>query len=265
MKEVTNFLEAPSRILFAIAVEPPSSPYAKILARCQPRKLSRSLITGYDWHTLDFGDIEKELAAKLTDEDISKVLLHIDAAHKVKRLRLANCTSITGACLAALRHSTSIEQIDMSLVKAHESSKLDPAPQLSCNQVLPILRTIINQERNSIKHLQFPQIWRDTEYADDCDFVAFLNEYNQMMENRGTTFCKKCSRNMYMGGYMENDTGMGVYFAVQEDTCSVCTNNYCYRCTHDDNHSIGLSFCHTCQRRYCSKCSTMEECGDCDL
>ena len=97
LKEVANFLEAPSRVLFAIAVEPPSSPYDKILARCQPRKLSRSSITSnLDWHTLDFGDIEKDLAARLTDEDIRKVLLHIDAAHKVKRLRLANCTSITG-------------------------------------------------------------------------------------------------------------------------------------------------------------------------
>ena len=89
LKEVANFLEAPSRVLFAIAVEPTSSrsPYDKILARCQPRKLSRSPITSnLDWHTLDFSDIEKMLAAKLTDEDISKVLLHVDSAHKVKAL-----------------------------------------------------------------------------------------------------------------------------------------------------------------------------------
>ena len=62
LKEIANFLEAPSRVLFAIAVEPPSSrsPYDKILARCQPRKLSRSPITrNLDWRTLDFSDIEK--------------------------------------------------------------------------------------------------------------------------------------------------------------------------------------------------------------
>eukprot|EP00985_Skeletonema_marinoi_P018250 scaffold10161_cov134-Skeletonema_marinoi.AAC.10 len=146
LKEVANFLEAPSRVLFAIAIEPPSSPYDEVLARS---RYSRSPITGNDWHTLDFGDIEKELAAKLTDDDVSKVLLHVDAAHRVKRLRLTNCTGITGACLASLRYSTSVEQIDMSLVEAHKSPRLDPAPLLSCDQVLPILRSIISQERNS--------------------------------------------------------------------------------------------------------------------
>eukprot|EP00986_Skeletonema_menzelii_P017757 scaffold21760_cov56-Skeletonema_menzelii.AAC.1 len=64
LKEVAKFLEAPSRVLLAIAIEPPSSPYDIILARCQP-KLTRSPITcNNDWHTLDFGDIEKELSAK---------------------------------------------------------------------------------------------------------------------------------------------------------------------------------------------------------
>ena len=83
LKEVAKFLAPTSRILLAIAITPPSSPYDIMLARCRPR-VSRSSIAGNDWHTLDFGDIEKELAAKLTDDDISKILLHIDAAHKVK-------------------------------------------------------------------------------------------------------------------------------------------------------------------------------------
>jgi hypothetical protein len=32
--------------------------------------------------TLDFGEIEKDLAAKLSDNDISEVLLQIDTIHK---------------------------------------------------------------------------------------------------------------------------------------------------------------------------------------
>ena len=59
--------------------------------------------------------------------------------------------------------------------------------------MLPILRSIISQERNSLKHLQFPHSWRDIEYADP-QFVAFLNEYNQVMGDRDTTFCKKCNK-----------------------------------------------------------------------
>jgi hypothetical protein len=40
---------------------------------------------GCGWDTFDFGDIEKELAEKLSDDDINDVMLHVDAANKVKR------------------------------------------------------------------------------------------------------------------------------------------------------------------------------------
>ena len=75
LEEVANYLAPISRALFAIAIAPPSSPYDIILARCRP-KISCSSIAGSDWHTLDFGDIEKELAAKLSDDDISKTVAH---------------------------------------------------------------------------------------------------------------------------------------------------------------------------------------------
>jgi len=260
LKEVASFLAAPSKALFAVAIAPPVSPYDKILARCRP-KVSRSPITSNDWHTLDFGDIEKELAAKLTDDDISKVLLHIDAAHKVKRLLLTNCVNITGGGLSSLLYSTSIEQIDMSLVKVHEMPELYPVPPLSYDQVLPILHSIISHERNSLKHVQFPHSWRHSE-TENPQLVEFLEEYNQMMGNRNTTFCNKCNKHMRMAYCMEfcdDDPNFG----IQDHTCSVCTNTYCYSCKADDNHFNSVRLCETCERFYCSKCSTMEECGSC--
>ena len=47
-----------------------------------PHKIHSSItsaIAGDQWDTLDFGDIEKRLASKLSDEDISGVLQCIDA------------------------------------------------------------------------------------------------------------------------------------------------------------------------------------------
>lgn len=38
-----------------------------------------SAIAGDQWDNLDFGDIEKQLASELSDEDISGVLRCIDA------------------------------------------------------------------------------------------------------------------------------------------------------------------------------------------
>ncbi len=264
LKEVASFLPVPSRALFAVAIAPPISPYDKILARCRPT-LSRSPITGddHEWHTLDFGDIEKELAAKLTDDDISKVLLHIDAVHKVKRLLLTNCVNITGTGLSSLRYSTSIEQIDMSLVKAHQKPKLYTwNGWLSCDQVLPILHSIINHERNALRHVHFPHSWRHSNPANP-QFVEFLEEYIQMMVNRNSTFCKKCNTNINMNECISTFQG-GHYFGIQQETCSVCTNNYCYDCKADDNHFEGVRLCYTCERFYCSKCSPMVECEFCD-
>eukprot|EP00984_Skeletonema_dohrnii_P036275 scaffold37061_cov183-Skeletonema_dohrnii-CCMP3373.AAC.2 len=256
LKEVASFLEAPSRVLFAIAITPPSSPYDIVLARCRPR-VSRSSIEGNDWHTLDFGDIEKELAAKLTDDDISQVLLHIDAAHKVKRLRLTNCINISGSGLAPLRYSTSIEQIDLSLVGAHQLSQLNPTPPLSCDLVLPILESIISHERNSLINLLFPHDWRRKEPV-DTRFKEFLERYDSMLEIRltNTACCGNDLITYELISFDDEDYG------VQYHTCSLCAKNYCYDCTDEYGNKL-LHFCSTCERNYCSSCASKNACSAC--
>ena len=47
----------------------------------------------------NFGEVENELAVKLSDEDIERVLYCIDVANKLNKLRLTNCVNITGAGL----------------------------------------------------------------------------------------------------------------------------------------------------------------------
>jgi hypothetical protein len=63
---VTSFLASPSRALFAVA----------LALNCRGVERS-SAIVGDQWEVLDFGDIEEELAAKLSDDDIRGVLLSI--------------------------------------------------------------------------------------------------------------------------------------------------------------------------------------------
>eukprot|EP00985_Skeletonema_marinoi_P028517 scaffold25143_cov73-Skeletonema_marinoi.AAC.1 len=113
-----NKIAAPSRALFAVALD------------C--REVERSSAIAGGWVALDFGDIEKDLATKLSDEDIRGVLLSIDAINNLRSLWLTNCINITGVGLEPLRGSTIIQQIDLSLVCVHESCKLDPAPPISC-------------------------------------------------------------------------------------------------------------------------------------
>jgi hypothetical protein len=265
LEEVATFLAAPSRVLFAVAITPRSSPYDIIMSR-RRSNVSRSSIAGNAWHTLDFGDIEKELATKLSDDDINDILVHIDAANKLKRLRLTNCINITGAGLISLRGSTSIEQIDLNLVGANQRARIQPKPPLSCGLVLPILDSIISHERCSLKHLQFPHAWRKKRPT-DSQFIEFLERYNEMMGNRDAFFCEKCNHDLNMsncirmGLYYEEEDDND-YFGIQDGTCCVCTKSYCYGCRY--NYVPNARLCRTCERECCSKCATMIECGACD-
>ena len=159
LAHVSSFLAAPSRALFAVALN---------------SRDSNSAIAGDDWDVLDFGEIEKDLATKISDEDIRCVLLSIDAVNNLKKLRLTNCINISGIGLEPLRGSTIIEQINLSLVGDHESPKLDPEPPISCAEVIPILDSIIQRgEDCSLEYLQFPNEWR-RERNTESDFHAFL-------------------------------------------------------------------------------------------
>lgn len=147
LKEVATYLAPISRILFAVAITPPSSPYETIMARSRSRKQKSPSIASTDWTTLDFGQIEKELAAKLSDEDVRDVLVHINAANKLKKLVLTNCFNITGSGLSSLSGSTTIEQLDLSLHPEKFQNPyqipLFPALRILPKIVLPILDSII--------------------------------------------------------------------------------------------------------------------------
>ncbi|KAK1742302.1 hypothetical protein QTG54_006867 [Skeletonema marinoi] len=113
----SSFLSAPSRALFAIALDNSRNELR--------RDVSSALVQRqWDWDTLDFGEIEKQLAAKLTDDDIKNVLVRIDAANRVTRLRLTNCVNITGTGLQPISGSTTIEVIDLSLVQDSRTTSI---------------------------------------------------------------------------------------------------------------------------------------------
>ena len=270
LEEVAKYLAPPSKIMFALAVTPPKSPYGTIMARSRSKSRSTPfMITGTDeWNTLDFGEIEKDLAAKLSDNDMCAILVHIDAARKVKRLKLTNCTNITGVGLMPLQFSTVIEQIDLSLVGMHQSPELDPEPLISCELVLPILQSIINENRCALKHLEFPKVWRKYNSADGthgtAELTQFIEQYNEMMENRGLASCSKCDETLEhhrhnIIEYCDEEQDYGTQLA----TCHQCLKYYCTNCREEDNYSY-LNYCYTCQRRYCKDCCTTRAgCGSC--
>ena len=87
--DIANYVARPSAVLFAIAMKSQST-----------TETSNAIIisTADDdgWDVLDFDDIEKSLANKLTDDHIDEILRSIDAVNNLKVLKLAGCTKITG-------------------------------------------------------------------------------------------------------------------------------------------------------------------------
>jgi len=251
LSHVSSFLAAPSRALFAVA-----------LNYCDVER--SSAIAGDDWDVLDFGDIEKDLAAKISDDDIRAVLLSIDAINNLRSLWLTNCINITGVGLDPLRGSTIIQDIDLSLVGVHESCRLDPEPPISCAEVIPILDSIIERgEDCSLEHLQFPNEWR-RERNTVSDFHAFLTRYNDYLNSRADV-CLKCSCNLSEKNEMIDMDGSE--YGIQNFTCYDCMKHCSHDCVEEDEDDAYCmsSMCNNCNKRYCLNCCREGNCTSCDL
>ncbi|KAK1740857.1 hypothetical protein QTG54_008109 [Skeletonema marinoi] len=247
LTHVANYLDAPSRLFFAAALANQNT------AASDERN---SVIVDNEWTTLDFGDIEEDLAVKLINGDISAVLLCIDAVNRLKRLKLTNCINITGVGLEPLRGSTIIEQIDLSLVGDHQSPNISPKPPISCEFVLPILDSIIEREGCSLRHVQFPSVW--SEGGKSIQFEQFRIRYNEMLDNRGVG-CAKCNTNLPPG-----DLSWIGERIVQNFTCYECLKHFCITCTNDDGEDV-LGHCHNCKKGYCTDCQKSKGCICCDF
>ncbi len=194
----------------------PSSSWRRCKWKIQPNVNSRLVLSSFAsahndddddaWSILDFADIDGN---RLTDDDVGALLSCIDAVHKVKRLKLAGCTSISGVGLEPIRGSLVLEQIDLSLVKEHRMPEIDhPVPLLSQSKVLPILSSIISMDGNRLKQFQFPQKWCAWVGSDgrrNPAFGRFLSDYSLLLDSRPFNCCM-CSENVdCIGRYNDED------------------------------------------------------------
>ena len=271
-QHVYSYLTAPMQALFAVVLQSNNSISSMIILRENDNS----------WDTLDFGDIEKDLAAKLSDDDIRAILLRIDAVTKLKTLKLTNCVNISGLGLGPLAGSQIIEQIDLSLARDHQSPAITEQ-KISCDQVLPILRSIIErgEGRNcALKHIQFPWAWRE---LGSIDFRSFLVNYEEAIRERDN-ICSKCSARLPDDYDPDNNDGWlnintfregDSKYATQNYTCYKCLKHYCGGgCRVDDEEEddedltildLELYFCEKCQRNYCYECSSSRYCEYCEV
>jgi len=242
---ISSYLAKPSVALFAIAMS------------SQRTQTSNAIISSINWSILDFDDIEKCLAAKLSDDDIDKILRSMDAVNNLQILKLSGCVNITGSGLDVLRSSNAIQQIDMSLVGKHESPLLEPEPSLSEDIVLPILDSIISR-RSSLKQLELPKRWRNIA---STQFSQFLERYDQYLTNKRFC-CSKCDRlcvdgtSLYESVCRRPTAESG--YGTQHFTCTQCLKHICWRDECGDD-----TWCKKCEKLLCQECSPSTKCSQC--
>ncbi|KAL7453973.1 hypothetical protein ACHAWC_005604 [Mediolabrus comicus] len=273
LEEVAKFLAPPSKIMLALAVTPPKSPYETIMARSRSKTRSLTFMnTGADdWGTLDFGEFEKDLAAKLSDNDMSAILVHIDAVNKVKRLKLTNCIKITGIGLQPLRGSRIIEYIDLSLTRSGQNSRVYENPAISRSNVLPILDSIIAAEGCAVRKIEFPIKWRKEA---STEFREFLERYNELWiarteNNSAICRCDECEENVLPVLEDDGDEDYNWVNAVGRDnfTCSACLNHFCADCSDEEyapaDYYLLFGCGGNCGKQFCVECSTRKHCDFC--
>ena len=185
--DVSAFLSKPSRAILAVALSAPSSSWQSDNLMHRPSPISAAITSAQQWDMLDFEDIEKELANKLTDNDISAVLKCINAQDVLRRLKLCGCVNITGRGLNPLRNSIILEQIDISLIRKYEKPSYNkPRSKISEEAVVPILDSIISSDDCSLKYIQFPMKWRaiGMNGIEDNPLMVLQRRFNALLSNR---------------------------------------------------------------------------------
>ena len=258
---VASNLAKPSQALFAICLMRHSSDN-----NSTSNTKSKAIISAASpWRVLDFGDIGKSLAAKLLDDHMRALLRCIDAPNNLKILKLAGCVNITGSGLDVIR-SAALEHVDLTLVGKYESPILDPKPQLSESDVIPILDGIMG--RRCLKLLEIPKKFRQERTR---EMTHFLDRYGQYLSASGHS-CSQCDMIVTTeagGNWFDasNDNELGgnwFDWGLQNYTCFQCMNSTCRRdgCVNDDEFE--LLHCDGCERMHCRNCDTHHWCAKCE-
>lgn len=177
--EIARYLPKASCALLAVALTAPPTSWERTKWQLWPSAMSKVVVSAYakHWGEIDFEDVEKDTAAKLTDGDVGGVLKCTISLRPLRSLKLAGCINITGRGLRPLICSSSIERLDLSLVGRNDEPDLDPEPLLSEKSVSPILLSILLIKiktvgvgcrekvtfKSRLKHIQLPRKFLDKE------------------------------------------------------------------------------------------------------
>jgi hypothetical protein len=273
LASVAQFLTKTERALVAVAMTASSKSWRDSKWRKRTSDASRTMIAATSWDVLDFKDIDKALSKQLSDEDISGVLVCADAINTIKVFKLRGCVNIIGHGLEPLRGSRILEQLDLrpsgdrkswhpSMPKSN-SGRLESyfpplLPLLSQEVVVPILDSIIDDERSVLRHLSFPKKWRLGQSSFSM-LSQFLVKYHFTLNRRDTTCSQRQCGSTCLHLYSSWVPRDGDWYGIQRFSCYACRDQYC------EEHSDEMTphVCESCELTYCMDCNSTSTCVMC--
>ena len=149
---ISSYLDKTSCMLFAVALTASSSSWKRSNWNIRPSEASRIVLStaSSSYSDVHFGDDEKFLAAKLSDEDIGAYLSltkQIPWFYPITALSLKHCINVVGYGLEPLRNSIHLQKIDL-IAGTHEGNDSQFTSRLSEEVVIPMLDSIVEDYPN---------------------------------------------------------------------------------------------------------------------
>jgi len=225
----------------------------------QSEKKERERLKEYyelaSWEILDTRDI-KDLAKKLTDDDIGAILVCIDAKNKLQKLKLFNCQKISGVGLESLHKSMMLEEI----------AAPNPGKSMSKELLSSMINSILDMDGHSLRKLQLPIRWRRGKARNESPVKEVLTRFNEMLVNNRDVKCVQCNNEpwLYWDEDYEDDDP---FFHL---TCFTCFKSICNKCIEgseasgwDDVDAPKIKNCNRCNLLLCNDCGNHSECQSC--
>ena len=270
---VSSFLAKPSQALLAVSLTADTTLWMHGESRQTSPELrphSKAILTAVacqsGWDKLDFNDIDKDFAARLTDDHVHAILHIINANEELMELSMAGCVNIIGDGLRLLRDS-SVRVVDLSFVGPNESPSTVGRPLLAESKVLPFLVTTLG----SLERIRLPKFWRDKMLPETSEFLEDFNSILDMRDLKCTLCSMACNRERFEEWIFhrpDRDDDNAEYYGMQNFICSGCSKTFCYSCQHDEPDATGsrdyIMYCYCCEEEFCRDCSGMQSCLNCD-
>jgi hypothetical protein len=264
---ISSFVNDTSKVLLAVALTASSDairksnydikpcPGAKAILNQRVRRFRGPMTRVLSRYKIDFADVDKELAARLSDEDVGGILAFIDSVFGIKTVKLTHCVNITGRCLEPLRGSTILKELDLSLVDKDCLHITHPEFKIAEADVIPILDSIIEADGFSLMHIQFPKRWREEQSR---MMRRFLSKYNRIMNDEEIR-CENCNRNCSGSAGRPWISKKRDEFGIYNYTCYTCKKSFCRECA--EEMEMDHKPCENCGTRQCRDCRGASFCN----